>query len=86
MVIATNAPINYTINQVSKNSYELAIPGAKLKGPHLTFPQFPPDSFKGFKFFQASESATGVSVKIEVEEGVVLSPYLAMGKLWIKAE
>ena len=86
MVISTSNPVNYSIDHTSKTSYELKIPGAKLKGDHLKLPQFPPDSFKGFLYFQASEVEAGVHIKIEVEENVNLSPYFAMGKLWIKAD
>ncbi len=86
MVISTTAPISYSINQISKNNYEVVIPTTKLKGEYLKLPQFPPDSFKGFVYFVANDDLTGTRIQIETEDNVKLIPYVAMGKLWIRAE
>lgn len=86
MVISSSQAVSYTIHQISKSEYELVIPNTKLKGEHLKLPQYPPDSFKGFLYFTASDDASGTRIKIQVEDGIILTPYLANGKLWVKAE
>ena len=75
----------YRINQLSDESYELIIEGAKLAGPHMVLPQFPPDTFGGFQVLLAREERGNVAIKIFVSKGTKLNPYRAQDKLWIKA-
>jgi hypothetical protein len=76
----------YTLNQTVPGEYELTITRSKLKGDHLMLPQFPPDSFKGFKYVKSEERDDSVVVSIFVTEGVRLSPYIAQDKLWVRVE
>jgi hypothetical protein len=76
----------YTLNQTVPGEYQLTITRSKLKGDHLILPQFPPDSFKGFKYVKAEEREDSVIVSIFVNEGVRLSPYIAQDKLWVRVE
>jgi hypothetical protein len=85
LVIEGTSLNDYSVSQRGANLYELVLKSAKLKGEHLTLPQFPPESFKGFEVVLANQVGPSVVVKIYVNDGVKLSPYLAQGKLWLKA-
>ena len=74
----------YKLNQKGPNLFELQLENANLDGEHLSLPQFPPESFNGFEVVLANQKNSDVIVKIYVNDGVTLSPYLAGGKLWIK--
>jgi hypothetical protein len=85
LVVEGSLISDYSVSQRGANLYELILKNAKLKGEHLTLPQFPPESFKGFEVVLANQVGPSVVVKIYVNDGVKLSPYLAQGKLWLKA-
>lgn len=86
VVISASSIGAYTINKISSEQYELLLTRSRLKAPHLELPQFPPDSFKGFKYLSSSQSEDSVKVHLFVEEGTQLVPYIAQNKLWVKAE
>jgi len=75
----------YSLNQKGPNLYELVLNNAQLEGDHLTLPQFPPETFKGFEVVLANQKGQQVVIKVYVNDEVKLSPYLAKGKLWLKA-
>ena len=74
----------YTLTQRKANAYELVLENAKLAGRHLTLPQFPPDTFKGFEVVLANQDGNNVIVKVYVEDDVTLSPFIAEDQLWLK--
>jgi hypothetical protein len=76
----------YSLTQRDGNSFELLLEGAKLKGKHLSLPQFPPDTFRGFEVIIANERGSDVVVKIYVEDEVSLTPFIVKGKLWLRAK
>ncbi len=75
----------YSLTQRDGNAFELLLEGAALKGTHLSLPQFPPDTFRGFEVIIANERAGNVIVKIYVEDDVTLTPFVVKGKLWLRA-
>lgn len=86
IAVSLSAIDPYTLNQVSDSKYILELPGTKLRAPHLSLPQYPPDSFKGFVYIQAEETETASSVIIVVDPGVKLIAEVSQGKLWIKSK
>ncbi len=76
----------YSLNQRNENLYELILEKAKLEGNHLLLPQFPPEEFGGFEVLVARERSAQVYIKIYVNAGTILFPYIADNKLWIKTE
>ncbi len=74
----------YSLSQASPGAYELLLRDTTLKGPHLSLPQFPPDTFKGFEVIVASQRGDDVVVKVYTDSGVKLSPFIAQGKLWLR--
>jgi len=75
---------SYSLNKRKPDLYELVIQNAHLSGKHLSLPQFPPDTFKGFSVIVAREEGGNVFLKIYVEENVKLFPFVAKGQLWLK--
>lgn len=75
----------YALSHKDKNKYELLLENAQLAGNHLTLPQFPPDTFAGFEVVVAHPQGDNVIIKVYVEESVKISPYIAQGKLWLRA-
>lgn len=75
---------SYSLNKKAPDLYELVLDNAHLAGNFLTLPQFPPDSFRGFSVIVARNEGGKVFVKIYVEEGVKLFPFIAKGQLWLK--
>lgn len=86
IVIEGEKITDYRLDQKGKNLYELTLKNAKLSGDHLTLPQFPPATFKGFEVILANQEASGVLLKVYVNEGVKIKSFNAKGKLWLKAE
>lgn len=74
----------YSLSQAAPGAYELLLRDTSLKGPHLSLPQFPPDTFKGFEVIVASQQGKDVVVKVYTDSGVKLSPFIAQGKLWLR--
>lgn len=74
----------YSLNKKKPDLYELVIQNARLGGKHLSLPQFPPDTFRGFSVIVPREEDGNVFVKIYVEENVKLFPFIAKGQLWLK--
>jgi hypothetical protein len=75
---------SYSLNKRKPDLYELVIQNAHLAGKHLSLPQFPPDTFKGFSVIVGREEGGNVFLKIYVEENVKLFPFVAKGQLWLK--
>ena len=76
---------SYTLKKKKPDLFELTLDNVKLAGRHLTLPQFPPDAFFGFNVIVAKEEGKNVAVKIYIEEGVKLFPFIAKKQLWLKA-
>lgn len=76
---------SYTLNKRKPDLYELVLENVKLSGKHLTLPQFPPDSFYGFNVIVAKDEGKNVVVKLYIEEGVKLFPFIQKQHLWLKA-
>ncbi len=76
----------FNLKQVSESKYVLELPATKLRASHLSLPQYPPDSFKGFVYIKAEETELDSSVIIEVDPGVKLVAEVSQGKLWIKSK
>lgn len=76
----------YKIDQKGKNLYEMTLPNSKLSGDHLSLPQFPPATFKGFEVILANQDGNDVLLKIYVNPGIKIKSFNAKGKLWLKAE
>ena len=76
----------YQLDQKGKNLYELNIKNSKLAGDHLSLPQFPPATFKGFEVILANQEGSDVLLKIYVNQDVKIKPSNAKGKLWLKAD
>jgi len=74
----------YSLSQAGPGAYELTLRNTMLKGSHLSLPQFPPDTFKGFEVIVASQAGSDVVVKVYTDEKVKLSPFIAQGKLWLR--
>lgn len=75
----------YSFNQKDSGKFELLLKDCELSGSYLTLPQFPPDTFGGFQVIVAAPAGNDVLVKVYAEEGVKISPFIAQGKLWLKA-
>lgn len=76
---------SYSLKKKKPDLFELTLDNVKLAGKHLTLPQFPPDAFFGFNVIVAKEEGKNVAVKIYIEEGVKLFPFIAKKQLWLKA-
>lgn len=86
IVVDVDGLNTYSLSQRDKNKYELVLENARLVGEHLTLPQFPPDTFTGFEVVVARPMGDGnVAINVYVEENVKLFPYIARGRLWLKA-
>jgi len=76
----------YVLNEKDNSEYELILKESRLKGPHLSLPQFPPDSFKGFRYVSSSEVGSDTHIHIHVEQGIKLGAHIADGKIWVKTQ
>lgn len=76
----------YVLNEKENSEYELILKESRLKGPHLSLPQFPPDSFKGFRYVSSSEVGSDTHIHIYVEQGIKLGAHIADGKIWVKTQ
>ena len=85
VVIDVDSLNTYSLSQRDANAYELVLEKTKLAGEHLTLPQFPPDTFKGFEVLLASQRGENVIIKIYVEDGIRLTPFIQKGQLWLRA-
>ena len=84
-VVISMQPINsYKLLKRSESSYSLLIEDAKLQSSHLALPQFPPDTFRGFQALAANQREGNVVVRLYIESGVELTPFIKDQKLWIK--
>lgn len=86
IVVSASAIGAYTMNQKAPGEYELTLTNSRLKGPHLELPQYPPDTFKGFRFVRALENEDSVTVHIQVDAGIKLTPFIAQDKLWVRVD
>ena len=84
LMVAGTRVKNYSLSRKKPNLFELVLENSKLVGQHLTLPQFPPDTFRGFDVVVASQQANDTVIKIYVEEGSRLSPFRAKNQLWVK--
>lgn len=75
---------DYKLTRPKGDLYELVLQNTRLSGPHLTFPQFPPDEFQGFQAIAAVQRGEDVVVRIFVDDEVKLSPYRTEGQLWVQ--
>ena len=85
VMIDAEGVTRYSLKQPEANKYELTIFDCSLAGAYLTLPQFPPDTFAGFQLIVAAPQGNSVLLKIYTEEDIKLSPYMAQGRLWVKA-
>lgn len=76
----------HSLTQESPSRYILSLPDTRLRANHLSLPQYPPDSFKGYVYMKAEETPSGSNVIIVVDPGVKLSLEVFQNKLWIKAQ
>ena len=83
-VIDLSAVVPYILTKKRDDLYELDIDNAQLAGRHLLLPQFPPDNFTGFSAIIAQEIAGKVTIQIFIDEGMLLLPFTAEGKLWLR--
>lgn len=74
----------HSLQQRKPSVYEITLLNSKLSGPHLSLPQFPPESFEGFEVVVARQRNNDVAIMVHVIEGVELETFNANGKLWIK--
>ncbi|MBP9837420.1 MAG: hypothetical protein KBC84_01770 [Proteobacteria bacterium] len=84
--VAIDAPNlkSYALTKITPELYELTMEDAHLAGNHLSLPQFPPENFRGFSVVVAREEKSKVVLKIFVEDGTRLFPFIANNQLWIK--
>ncbi len=75
----------YSLHQLDSGHFQLLLSNAMLAGSYLSLPQFPPDTFAGFEVISARSKDNNTIIDIYVEKGINLSPYMAQGKLWLKA-
>ncbi|HMO18258.1 MAG TPA: AMIN domain-containing protein [Oligoflexia bacterium] len=85
VVIASKLGL-YELKKKSANEYELTLKMSRLKADYLTLPQFPPDSFKGFRYIKSSQGETDISVQIFVDDGTRLTAFIADEKLWVRVD
>ena len=74
----------YTLKPQGENIFELKFPNSKLANSNLSYPQFPPENYRGFEVVIPRQNEKSVAFKIYTEENVKLLPFIAKGKLWIK--
>ena len=75
----------YTLEKRRDDLFELTLENGKIGQPGLTLPRFSPEGIDGFELAVAKQEGPNVVVRIFVEEGIRLFPFVAHGKLWVKA-
>ena len=75
---------SYFLDKQSPFLYLLTLEDTSLAETHLSLPQFPPETFKGFTVVTAKQEGSKVMVKIYVEENTKLFPFINKDELWIK--
>ncbi|MCB0352138.1 MAG: AMIN domain-containing protein [Bdellovibrionales bacterium] len=74
----------FSLNQISPESFNIVLPRAKLAGKHLALPFFPPNRFMGLTMVKASQGEDGVEIELTVEHGSQVRAFARGKKLVVQ--
>ncbi|MCC6932055.1 MAG: AMIN domain-containing protein [Deltaproteobacteria bacterium] len=85
VLIDVNSIPQYSLTMAEENKYILTLDKASLGSDNLLLPHYAPQKVDGFDTVLLEEAGENIIITLYTRGNVILTPYLAQNKLWIKA-